>query len=565
MLRVALVAVALAPAAAAVAGPAGYDGPYGNSFCSSLPSGVRLFSKDSNVIRTVAQCAAVCTATPTCVCFDYKRHDKAGCRGVNQVKLKASGDFEAFVNSSAPHPPPPAPSPPPPPSNGSGWSQLWLDYRPVSSKLRASSGFEPPKQLYCGNTTATSILANACAELLNGIEGMLGQSLTLVDKVSADGALVLRAGNVSMSWPPNPEAEAFQIGSGRAAPSCLGHSCTLISGPSEAAVLYGAFRFLSAVRRGAPSTTGDAQPHAPLRVWDLWDNLDGSVERGYAGKSVFDWEALPALSPRYRDYARLLASVGINAIVWDNVNACGNDNQHILEHAYLLKLAPLAELFASYGLVTLITPCFTSPETVGSLTTSDPLDPTVIAWWKAKVAELMRIIPSFRGFLSKADSEGQPGPIKYNRTELDGANLFADVLNPLPGLPGGVIAPGVAIWRSFSHPHYSAQPPMNDQAYFQYQRFAGFDGQFRENVVLQSKNGPFDFQVREPVHSLFGHMVHTNQIVEFEATQEYLGQAKHVCHLAPQWKSYLDTNLAVGGKNTSLADVISGNSLPATT
>ena len=148
------------------------------------------------------------------------------------------------------------------------------------------------------------------------------------------------------------------------------------------------------------------------RVWDCWDNLDGSVERGYAGKSVFDWSSLPTLSPRYRDYARLLASVGMNAIVWDNVNACEAGNQDILQHAYLLKLAPLAELFASYGIVTLITPCFTSPETVGSLRTSDPLNPGVIAWWKAKVAEIERLIPSFRGFLSKADSEGQPGPMK---------------------------------------------------------------------------------------------------------------------------------------------------------
>ena len=387
---------------------------------------------------------------------------------------------------------------------------------------------------------------------------MLGHRPTLVDKVSADGALVLRAGNATMAWPPSTAAETFQIGSGRAAPSCLGHSCTLISGPTEAAVLYGVFRFLGAVRRDVPSIVGDAQPANPLRMWDLWDNLDGSVERGYGGRSVFDWSALPELSPRYRDYARLLASVGINAIVWDNVNGCENGNQHILEHQYLGKLAPLAELFAAYGIVSLITPCFTSPETVGGLQTSDPLDAKVISFWKSKVAEIMQLIPSFRGFLAKADAEGQPGPMKYNRTELDGANLFAKALDPLPGLPGG--APGVAIWRSFSHPNGRAPPPMNEQAYFQFQRFAEFDGQFAENVVLQNKNGPFDFQVREPVHSLFGHMDHTSQIVEFEATQEYLGQAKHVCHLPSQWESYLQTELAVDGpgKNTSLADVVSG-------
>jgi hypothetical protein len=286
--------------AAAAAQPPDYVGPYGNTFCSSLPSGVRLFTKDSNVLDTVEKCAELCTATPSCVCFDYKRHARSGCRGVNQVKLKHSADYEAFVNSSAHPPPMPPPGPPPPPRGGS-WSQLWLDYHPARKTTRSGAG--QLKQLYCGNTTADGILGNACAELLAGLEGMLGQRLTLVTQVSADGALVLRAGNATTSWPPNTAAEAFQIGSGRAAPSCLGHSCTLISGPSEVAVLYGVFRFLSAVRRDVPSTVGNAQPRTPLRVWDLWDNIDGSVERGYAGKSIFDWEALPSLSPRYRDYA----------------------------------------------------------------------------------------------------------------------------------------------------------------------------------------------------------------------------------------------------------------------
>ena len=167
----------------------------------------------------------------------------------------------------------------------------------------------------------------------------------LVNEVTADDALVLSAGNVTAPWPPDTVTETFQIGSGRAAPQCMGHSCTLISGPSEVSVLYGVFRFLSAVRRDMPSTVGDAQPANPLRVWDLWDNVDGSVERGYAGRSIFQWSQLPKLQPRYRDYARLLASIGINAIVWNNVNACGNDNQHILEHEFVLcPINALAEI-----------------------------------------------------------------------------------------------------------------------------------------------------------------------------------------------------------------------------
>jgi hypothetical protein len=262
-----LVLVPVAAAAAQQAAPAGFDGPFDESFCSSLPAppGTRLFTKDSNSKEsdTLEKCAAICTATPSCVCFDFKPTNRQGCRGVNQVHLKASGDYTAYVNATAKHPPVPPPGPPAPgPPDVAKWSQLWLDYRPVKKRLRSASA--QFSQLYCGNTTADGILGNACAELLNGLGGMLGQRLKLVDKVSADGALVLRAGNNSMAWPPNPSAEGFQIGSGRAAPSCLGHSCTLISGPSEVAVLYGVFRYLNLVRRDAYAVIGNAIPSAPL-------------------------------------------------------------------------------------------------------------------------------------------------------------------------------------------------------------------------------------------------------------------------------------------------------------
>ena len=369
-------AAAATTGAAAKADPSTWPASPGH-FCHATTPSARVLNIKT---ATHAQCAAAC-ARIGCGCFDMpaKGADATGdspdlgdCRGTMTSILHPSGDRSAFTNSTAPAPPgppgPPAPPAPPAPPPGT-WSQLWLDYRPVKARLRNHGARFT--QLQCGNTSADSILGNACAELLAGLGGMLGHRPTLVDKVSADGALVLRAGNATAPWPPNTAVETFQIGSGRAAPSCLGHSCTLISGPSEVAVLYGVFRFLSSVRRDAPSTVGNAQPANPLRVWDLWDNIDGSVERGYAGKSVFDWSQLPNnLSPRYRDYARLLASVGINAIVWDNVNACKGNNQHILEHAYLQKLAPLAELFGSYGIVSLITPCFTSPETVGDLHTS---------------------------------------------------------------------------------------------------------------------------------------------------------------------------------------------------
>ena len=207
------------------------------------------------------------------------------------------------------------------------------------------------------------------SEMMDFVSEMMDFVFKMMDvngnvQLTADGALVLdsdRPNAAQLPWPTTPASETFMIGSGRAAPQCFGHSCTLITGPTDAAILYGVFRYLNLMRRDAPSTVGSATPASPLRMWDLWDNVDGTVERGYAGRSVFDWPSLPKLQPRYTDYARLLASVGINAIVWDNVNACGGGNQQLMSSAYILKLAPLAELFYQFGIRSFITPCFTSP------------------------------------------------------------------------------------------------------------------------------------------------------------------------------------------------------------
>ena len=258
---------------------------HANTFCSSLPDGERLFAVATHhPISTPEDCAARCSATPGCVCFDFKPHAEQGCRGVNQVKLKHSNDYTAYANCSDParckaSPPPPPPAPPAPPGT---WSQLWLDYRPVSSEYlrEALSPAASYAQLECGNKTSSGVLASACAEISDGLRGMLGVAPTLVSKLTADHGIVLSAGNAS-TWPPNPHAEAFQIGQGRAAPECHGFDCVLISGPSEAAVLYGVFRWLGAIRREEPPLiVGYSQPASPMRMWDLWDNVDGSVERG---------------------------------------------------------------------------------------------------------------------------------------------------------------------------------------------------------------------------------------------------------------------------------------------
>lgn len=267
----------------------------------------------------------------------------------------------------------------------------------------------------------------------------------------------------------------------------------------------------------------------------------------YAGRSVFYYEELPAMQDRYRDYARLLSSVGMNSIVWDNVNACGADNGQMLAHDVLTSMTPLVELFFQYGIRSFVTPCYSSPISVGNLTTADPYDGKVAAWWKSTAEFIARSWPtsSFGGFLVKADCEGEPGPSTYKRTELEGANAMATALSSV----GAVV-----IWRAFAHP-----PAGEDQALYQFDLFKDWNGKTADNVVLQVKNGPYDFQVREPVHSLFGHLDSVNLIIEFEATQEYLGQARHVSHLPSQWSTYLNFDTWTRGMpNSTVAEVVTG-------
>eukprot|EP00040_Diaphanoeca_grandis_P025746 m.143102 g.143102 ORF g.143102 m.143102 type:complete len:825 (-) comp30289_c0_seq1:330-2804(-) len=439
-------------------------------------------------------------------------------------------------------------SPTPQPTTAN-FSSLWVDWsRRVSPQYKSKW-----TQIVCPKGL---VHQRVCTELTTGIQSMLGASLPVVSGTpTMDDALVLdstadTSTNLTNVWPPNPKIEGFEISSGGSA--CGTHTCTRISSSSVPGALRGVLRLLLLVRRevecGASSGYTEAsKPGAPLRIWDLWDNRDGSVERGYGGKSVFEWLALPTMQPRYTTYARLLASVGINAIVWDNVNACGGGNQDILQSAVIASMQPLVELFYEFGIHSFVTPCYSSPIIVGNLTTADPYNPQVAAWWATKAVELRtKWDGGFRGFLIKADCEGQPGPTKYNRTELEAANALATALAPVDA---------IIIWRAFAHPPSQS----DDQALFQFDLFKSWQGMTLPNVVLQCKNGPFDFQVREPVHSLFSFLSNVSMIVEFEATQEYLGQGRHLAHLPAQWESYLTTDLYFEGKaNTTLAGVISG-------
>lgn len=287
----------------------------------------------------------------------------------------------------------------------------------------------------------------------------------------------------------------------------------------DAGALYGAYSLL----RDSVHIPREESPAFPLRLLNHWDNLDGTVERGYAGHSLWDWEALPdSISPRYEEYARKNARIGINGTVLNNVNA----SPKILSHDYLVKVARLADTFRPYGIKVYLSVNFASPMVLDSLPTADPLVPEVAAWWKNKADEIYSLIPDFGGFLVKANSEGQPGPMDFGRTHADGANMLARALAPHKG---------IVMWRAFVYSPIDA-----DRAKQAYMEFQPLDGQFDPNVIIQIKNGPIDFQPREPYSPLFSAMPQTAEMVEFQVTQEYLGHANHLAFLAPMWKEFFD-------------------------
>ncbi|MGL4519780.1 MAG: alpha-glucuronidase [Phocaeicola sp.] len=299
--------------------------------------------------------------------------------------------------------------------------------------------------------------------------------------------------------------------------------------PTDVGLLYGAYHLLRLQEQGQWSAAATTErpivenPQFDLRLLNHWDNLNGTVERGYAGHSLWQWEELPhTLSPRYEAYARANASIGINGTVLNNVNA----SPLILGSDYLLKVKALADLFRPYGIKTYLSINFASPIHVGGLSTADPLDKEVIQWWKEKAKELYRLIPDFGGFLVKANSEGEPGPCDFGRTHAEGANMLADALAPYKG---------VVMWRAFVY-----EPHEPDRAKQAYQEFKPLDGEFRKNVTIQVKNGPVDFQPREPYSPLFTAMETTPTMVEFQITQEYLGFSNHLAYLAPMWKEFFE-------------------------
>jgi len=324
-----------------------------------------------------------------------------------------------------------------------------------------------------------------------------------------------------------------------------GQPVTLIAAQGEMGLLHGAFHWLRLAQSGAALDAIDIRsaPRIGLRLLNHWDNLVGTVERGYSGSSIWDWWRLPDWKgPRYSDYARANASIGINGTVLNNVNAKSDS----LTAPYIVKAAALADVFRPYGIKVYLSVKWTAPMELDGLKTADPLDPSVAAWWKAKADEIYKAIPDFGGFLVKANSEGQPGPQDYKRTHADGANMLASAVKP----HGGIV-----MWRAFVYAHDNP----DDRAKQAYADFKPLDGQFADNVIVQVKNGAIDFQPREPFHPLFGAMPKTPLMMEFQITKEYLGQSTHLTYLGPLFEETLKSDTFAKGKGSTVAKVIEGS------
>jgi alpha-glucuronidase len=421
---------------------------------------------------------------------------------------------------------------------------LWLRYRPLESQWVGP--FKHAATQLVGDAGSPTLQA-ARSELTRGLSGLLGSAPRSVQRVTQDGAIVFGTPQSSpfiahMGLKPQSAArESYVIRS----VVIDGHHATVIAANDDIGVLYGAFQFLRLLQthQGLEQLNVSSSPQIQLRLLNHWDNLDGSVERGYAGASIWDWQKLPDyLDPRYTDYARACASVGINGTVLNDVNA----SAFSLTSLYLRKAAALANVFRPYGLRVYLSARFTAPIEIGGLKTADPLDPLVRAWWRAKADAIYRYIPDFGGFLIKANSEGQPGPQDYQRSHADGANVLAEALAP----HGGIV-----IWRAFVYSH--EQP--DDRAKQAYTEFTPLDGKFRDNVLLQVKYGPIDFQPREPFHPLFGAMPHTPLMLELQLTKEYLGFATHLVYLGPLWEEILESDTYVRGKDSIVRKVIDGS------
>lgn len=424
---------------------------------------------------------------------------------------------------------------------------LWLRHSALPEASRSAAADTFTAIVAPSNPSAS--LEAAIEELGRGLGGLLDREIPVIDEVAA----AQTAGPVLLGTPAmlaalgvdvrlaSSDPDAFAVRSERFGE----RTAVVVAGNSDVAVLYGVFALLRHLASGGDPAAIElvSAPAVRYRLLNHWDNLDRSVERGYAGQSLWDWTTLPQYrDPRYRDYARANASIGINGTVLNNVNARADS----LTAEYIEKSAALADEFRPYGMRVYFSARFSAPIEIGGLATSDPLDPAVRAFWRDKAAEIYAAIPDFGGFLVKANSEGQPGPQDYGRTHADGANMLAEAVAPY----GGIV-----MWRAFV---YSAENP-EDRARQAYDEFMPLDGEFADNVIIQVKNGPIDFQPREPFHPLFGAMEATPLMVEFQVTKEYLGFASHLVYLAPMYEEALAADTRMQGEGSLVARVADGS------
>jgi len=424
---------------------------------------------------------------------------------------------------------------------------LWLRYVKVTNPALLASYRSRTRRIFF--PVGSAQLKNARDELYYGLDHLLGGATPGQNGVLENGSLLIGTPGslpiinetISRDELKKVEKEGYLIKSAL----LHGKRCTIVTANSDVGILYGVFNLLKIIQtyESLSDLNITEKPSINRRILDHWDNLDGSIERGYAGQSLWNWQQLPDYTDkRYVDYARANASLGINGVVLNNVNS----NAGSLATNYIVKTAALADIFRGYGIKVYLTGRFTAPIELGKLSTADPLDPQVIKWWKEKVKEIYHYIPDFGGFLIKANSEGQPGPEDYHRSHADGANMFGRVLKPY----GGIV-----MWRAFVY-DISKNNDRTGQAYLE---FKPLDGQFDDNVVLQCKNGSVDFQPREVPHPLFAAMQKTVLGLEFEITQEYFGFSNHLVYLAPLYKECFDFDTYSKGKGSTVARVVDGS------
>jgi alpha-glucuronidase len=425
--------------------------------------------------------------------------------------------------------------------------KLWLTYSPVEEAQLVQKYRHATASIYFEQ--GGEMLKVAREELSRGLECMLDQAPDFSDRYKiANSMVIARTAKLDKDLLEALTADTENLGEEGFIIETLRHKgkeTVVITAPENTGILYGTFRFLQLMqtRRSLEDLKIADAPKVDLRMLNHWDNLDRTVERGYAGFSLWNWQKLPEyIDQRYIDYARANASIGINGCVLTNVNA----NALILTPMYLEKVAALADVFRAYGIRVYLTARFSAPMEIGGLSTADPLDSKVRDWWKEKAKEIYAYIPDFGGFLVKANSEGQPGPQNYNRTHADGANMLGEALDPHAG---------VVIWRAFVYSEHDA----TDRAKQAYAEFAPLDGQFRKNVLIQAKNGPVDFQPREPFHPLFGAMPNTPLMMEFQITQEYLGFSTHLVFLPKLYEEVLRSDTYRKGKGSTVGKVVDGS------